>query len=497
MKKFSIFKKNACSENKQCYEANNIIEYVEEKMKGNKTPEPKVQYPIHVKLLNNYKKLFSNEEIMSSSAKNLLDINASLSDFDVEMSSISHELIDFAEKMSQLSESNLAVVEEITASMNQVNHTIEDTSKTLEHLSISSKDLIEENHKSLTEIEDINNLKEEVMNNANIMSSQIEQLVEMANKVSDIVEGVGAIADQTNLLALNASIEAARAGEHGKGFAVVAQEIRKLADDTKGSLQNMRNFVSNIQNTSREGKKSMDNTISSTEKMSKKIDTITYTTKSNVDMLENSVKSIYEINEAMSGINVATTEINKAMDTSTQDAEKLSLMTNTIHDDALKSANYAKKISNIDNLLSRVLKEMIDGLEGTSNAISNEEFLQYIEKAKKAHKNWLEKLRTIVNEMRIYPLQTNGNKCAFGHFYNSIQATHPSILDEWKNIDGIHKKFHTLGDKVLEAVKEEDQHEAKEYYDYAEKTSKEIFNSMDKIISEVKKQTEKGVQLFQ
>ena len=56
------------------------------------------------------------------------------------------------------------------------------------------------------------------------------------------------------------------------------------------------------------------------------------------------------------------------------------------------------------------------GLKGTSNAISNEEFLQYIEKAKKAHKNWLEKLRTIVNEMRIYPLQTNGNKCAFGHF---------------------------------------------------------------------------------
>ncbi|SNV74355.1 methyl-accepting chemotaxis protein [Clostridium cochlearium] len=473
MKKFNIFRKNACSENKQCYEANNIIEYVEEKMKGNKTPEPKVQYPIHVKLLNNYKKLFSNEEIMSSSAKNLLDINASLSDFDVEMSSISHELIDFAEKMSQLSESNLAVVEEITASMNQVNHTIEDTSKTLEHLSISSKDLIEENHKSLTEIEDINNLKEEVMNNANIMSSQ------------------------TNLLALNASIEAARAGEHGKGFAVVAQEIRKLADDTKGSLQNMRNFVSNIQNTSREGKKSMDNTISSTEKMSKKIDAITYTTKSNVDMLENSVKSIYEINEAMSGINVAATEINKAMDTSTQDAEKLSLMTNTIHDDALKSANYAKKISDIDNLLTEVLKEMIDGLKGTSNAISNEEFLQYIEKAKKAHKNWLEKLRTIVNEMRIYPLQTNGNKCAFGHFYNSIQATHPSILDEWKNIDGIHKKFHTLGDKVLEAVKEENQHEAKEYYDYAEKISKEIFNSMDKIISEVKKQTEKGVQLFQ
>lgn len=490
MKKFKIF------ETKPCHEANCIIKYVDDRLEGKKVLEPDVKYPIHVKLLDNYKKLFSNEKIMSSSSKTLLDVNVSLSNFDVEMSSISYELIDFSKEISELSESNLAVVEEITASMNQVNHTIEDTSKTLAELSVSSEELIKENHKSIVEIEDINQLKEEVMNNADIMNNHIQQLVEMANKVSDIVMGVGAIADQTNLLALNASIEAARAGEHGKGFAVVAKEIRKLADNTKESLEDMRNFVNNIQDTSKEGKKSMDNTINSTEKMSKKIEVITHTTKSNVSMLESSVKSIYTINESMGGIKEAAMEINKAMDTSTQDSERLNIMTNDIHDNALKSSNYAKKISNIDDLLSEVLKDMMHGLQGSMNAISNEEFLVYIEGAKKAHKNWLENLKGIVNEMKIYPLQTNGAKCAFGHFYNSIQVTHPSISKEWKDIDNIHKEFHNLGDKVIQAVKENNNYEAEKYYASAEKLSKKIFEIMDKIILESENQIKKGVQLF-
>jgi methyl-accepting chemotaxis protein len=71
----------------------------------------------------------------------------------------------------------------------------------------------------------------------NSMAAEFTRLIDQLEQTNQFSQTIKEIANQTNLLALNASIEAARAGEHGRGFAVVATEIRKLADLTSHSAE--------------------------------------------------------------------------------------------------------------------------------------------------------------------------------------------------------------------------------------------------------------------
>ena len=78
------------------------------------------------------------------------------------------------------------------------------------------------------------------------MNTRMCQLHDATANIDNLVAVVNGVSEQTNLLALNASIEAARAGEHGRGFSVVAEEVRKLADQSKESVGQIREQLTHI-----------------------------------------------------------------------------------------------------------------------------------------------------------------------------------------------------------------------------------------------------------
>lgn len=470
-----IFKRKPCNE-AQC-----IIDHVDAIMEGKESVEPCVKYPIHEELIRQFRELFQSEKQMSDSAKKVLESTARLSNFDVGMSFIADKLIAFSQEMANLSESNVAIVEETNASMTQVNSTVNDAADTLTQLSDSSEKLVNSNNQGLNQLLEVAKLKEEVLKDASMMKKQIEELVHMTDSINKIVNGVNAIADQTNLLALNATIEAARAGEHGKGFAVVAEEIRKLADHTKDNLEGMNQFVDNIKSVASDGKESMDRTIKSTNKMSNEIDNVVLTMEDNVNMLEKTIGNVKTIKDSMNGITLATEEIHAAMDSSSMDAEKLSHMTQTIHEDALTSKEYSEIIFSIDEELSEATKDMMHKISGGRNDLKNDDIIEIIDSAINAHKNWIVELENIVDKMEIAPLQIRDDKCSFGHFYHSIKITNPLILEKWSSIDGIHHDLHEYGGKVLESVKSNDTSNANTYLYNAKENSEKMLKIFEEI----------------
>ncbi|MBA6327561.1 methyl-accepting chemotaxis protein [Colwellia sp. MB02u-6] len=163
-------------------------------------------------------------------------------------------------------------------------------------------------------------------------SSQSMKSLELESEnITKILDVIRSIAEQTNLLALNAAIEAARAGEQGRGFAVVADEVRTLAQRSRGATEEIDAVLMNL----------LDKTRVVSQQMGV-----------NVEQSKQTIEKIEQANQSFNEISSLVGQMKENISRITQAADQQCSSSDFINDDISRINQSAKGIVNTADILA-------------------------------------------------------------------------------------------------------------------------------------------------
>jgi methyl-accepting chemotaxis protein len=172
-----------------------------------------------------------------------------------ETSKATQQIAHAIEQVASGAETQMTGTEESATAMEEMATGIQRIAENASVVSETSLDTLQNAESGRQSVQQAVAQMNSIAQSVQTSDSTIQLLNVRSHEIEKILEVIKSIADQTNLLALNAAIEAARAGEQGRGFTVVAEEVRKLAEQSAGSANQITELIKEIQT---ETKRSVD-----------------------------------------------------------------------------------------------------------------------------------------------------------------------------------------------------------------------------------------------
>lgn len=286
------------------------------------------------------------EEIQEVTRESFIGKKENINEYLKSMSYLSKFVMD---KKEALVEEEAKTVKEIDNVRESYNEVIENNAKISESVDNFQKEFAKIGEisgefngviQNVTEVssdalQDIQDLKESSAK-VEVQFEEIGKIYDEFQKRFDEIKAtmmnIVGVANQTNLLALNASIEAARAGEHGKGFAVVADEVTKLSIGIK-------ELVGDVN-------KSMEGLQISSESLTRSLEGVKEALNTSKEQMNNTEGIFNEINESVSGVKDVHRGINEVVDQCSGQVDSLQRDMQTYEN------HYAQVMENINGLKS-------------------------------------------------------------------------------------------------------------------------------------------------
>ena len=278
------------------------------------------------------------------------------------------EIIHYNTQLDQIKELMIAQetqyheVQGASNLMESLDGSIEEIATSIGDISNHTRTSLNELDKDLTSLKNVTEVLQATDKGQQVVQQDVEKLVERVSSVSKVMNLIQGIADQTNLLALNASIEAARAGEAGKGFAVVAEEVRKLADETKHSVESikgdillLRQLTSNIE----------IETCKSTEAL-----------HAGVSDVQHIASTLVELNKTLQTQGARFEEIARTTKNQAEMASEIALRNKSIEESSLNSKEVAFNTGEAIYKLSKMIDTYRSGTLSKNFIISQEDIIE-------------------------------------------------------------------------------------------------------------------------